>query len=121
MAAKRLNDERPHIPRRRPATTPEGREQQMINMAIDFAEEAMLSGNASSQVVTHYLKLASSTERLAQEKLKQENELLKAKIESLKSAKRVEELYEEAIKAMRTYAGQPDPQDFEEDDYYDDY
>lgn len=93
-------------PRGRPATTPEGRESQLISLAVDLAERQMIDGTATSQVISHYLKLGSTRERLEQERLAQENELLKAKIEQLASAKRVEELYESALNAMRSYAGQ---------------
>lgn len=101
---------------RRPATTPENRENQLISMAMDLAERQLSDGTASSQVISHYLKLGSTREQLEQQRLLQENELLRAKIESLSSAKRVEELYEAALKAMKTYAGQS----IQEDDYYDD-
>lgn len=102
----------------RPATTPEGREQQLVGMAVDLAERQMADGSASAQVISHYLKLGSTRERLEQERLRKENALLAAKVESMASAKRVEELYEDAIKAMRTYAG------YEEEiepDYEDEY
>jgi hypothetical protein len=91
---------------RRPATTVEGRENQLVSKAIDLAEKQLIEGTASAQVISHYLKLGSTREALEQERLIQENELLKARVEQLASAKRVEELYEAALNAMRTYAGQ---------------
>lgn len=91
-----------------PARTPEGREEQLIALAINLAEKQLEEGTASAQVITHYLKLASTRERLEKEKLAHENELLKAKTESLKSMARVEELYANAINAMKTYSGTPD-------------
>lgn len=94
-------------PRRRPATTPEARENQMIALAVDLAERQLEEGSASSQVITHYLKLSSTRERLEQEKLIRENHLLKAKAEAMESSARTEELYKTALDAMRTYAGQP--------------
>lgn len=94
-----------------PATTPEARENQLIALAIDLAEEQLLNGTASSQVITHYLKLGTTKERLEKEKLQQENRLLKAKTESLESNRRVEEIYTEALKAMRTYSGSPEKND----------
>lgn len=100
---------------RRPATTLEGRENQVISMAVDLAERQIRDGTASSQIITHYLKLGSTRERLEQEKMVRELELMAAKIEALESNKRIEELYTEAIEAMRIYAGQ-DPSD--EDDEY---
>lgn len=98
--------------RRRPALTPEARENQMIALAVDLAEKQLMEGTASSQVITHYLKLGSTKERLEKEKLQEENKLLKAKTEALQSAKRVEELYADAINAMKKYSGQGDSDDY---------
>ena len=106
----------------RPAMSPEARENQMIAYAVDLAEKQLREGTASSQVITHYLKLGSSKERLEREKLERENELLRAKAENLQSAQRSEEVYKKALQAMRTYSGQQT--DEEDDDYdydYDDY
>lgn len=77
----------------------------MISLAMDLAEKQLTDGTASAQVISHYLKLGSTREQMEQERLNRENELLTAKVEMLASAKRVEELYESALKAMRTYAG----------------
>lgn len=95
----------------RPALTPEARENQLISLAIDLAERQLIEGTASSQVITHYLKLGSTKERLEKERLEQENKLIKAKTEALQSAKRVEELYANALNAMRAYSGQEDIDD----------
>lgn len=91
--------------RRRPATTPQARETQMISLAEKLAEQQMADGSASSQVITHYLKLGSTREKLEQQRLAGEVELQKAKIEAMASHKRIEELYEKAIDAMRLYGG----------------
>ena len=115
---KMVTTESNTIPMRRPALTPEARENQMIAYAVDLAEKQLREGTASSQVITHYLKLGSSKERLEREKLERENELLRAKAESLQSAQRSEEVYEKALQAMRSYSGQ-DNEDIE--DYDDDY
>ena len=96
----------------RPALTPEARENQMISLAVDLAERQLQEGTASSQVITHYLKLGSIRERLEREKLEEENKLLKARTEQIQSMKRVEELYEEAIKAMRSYGGQGEQDEY---------
>ena len=72
----------------RPALTPEARENQLVSLAINLAEQQLRDGTASSQVITHYLKLGSQKERLEREKLQRENELLKAKTDSIASAKR---------------------------------
>ena len=96
------------IKKLRPGLTPESRENQMIALAVDLAEKQLLEGTASSQVITHFLKLGSTKERLEKEKLEEENKLLRARTEALQSAKRVEELYSEAIAAMRKYSGNGD-------------
>lgn len=98
---------------RRPALSLEAREQQLISAAVDLAEQQLLDGTASSQVIVHYLRLGSTKDRLEKEKLQKENELLRAKAEALQSAKRTEELYANAIKAMRLYSGSEDNDDEE--------
>ena len=95
----------------RPALTPEARENQLISLAVDLAEKQLQEGTASSQVITHYLKLGSTKERLEKEKLAEENKLLRARTEALQSAKKQEELFEQAIKAMRRYSGNGDDDD----------
>ena len=90
----------------RPALTPEARENQLIALAVDLVEQRLREGTASSQETTHFLKLGSMKNRLEMEKLEEENKLLKAKTESIQSQRRVEELYAEALNAMRNYAGQ---------------
>lgn len=89
----------------KPPTTPEAKENQLISLAVELAEEQLRDGTASSQVITHYLKLGTSREQLEQKKLEGENRLLEAKVESIESQKRIEELYGEALNAMRSYAG----------------
>lgn len=98
---------------RRPATTPEGRESQLVNYAVELAEKQLQEGTASAQVISHYLKLGSTRETLEQERLKNENELLRAKVEQLASGARIEALYGEALAAMKSYAGQ---QEYEAND-----
>ena len=105
MAARRKTPER-ITHRFPPATSPDARENQLVSLAIDLAEAQIRQGTASSQVITHYLKLGSSRERLEQERISHENELLQVKKEAMESQKRVEELYTEALNAMRSYAGQ---------------
>lgn len=92
----------------RPALSPEARENQMINAAVDLAEQQLRDGTASSAVIVHYLKLGSSKEKLERERLEEENKLLRAKTEALQSAKNVEELYAKAIASMQEYKGEVD-------------
>lgn len=118
MAAVRKNppEETPK-PRRRPAVTLDARENQMISLAVDLAEKQLREGTASAQVVTHFLRLGTSRERLEQEKLTKENELLQSRTEQIASAARVEELYTKALNAMRSYAGQDPVEEDDDDDY----
>lgn len=90
----------------RPAQTVEGRENQLIAKAMDLAEKQIDQGTASAQVISHYLKLGSTRERIEQERLHRENIVLSAKAEAIAAQKRVEELYAEALTAMRQYTGQ---------------
>ncbi len=92
--------------KQRPALDPEARENQLIALAINLAEKQLMEGTASSQVITHYLKLGSTKERIEKEILEKQKDLITAKTEAIQSAKRVEELYANALEAMRTYSGQ---------------
>ena len=94
-------------PRRRgaPAKTPEERQNQLIGLAFDVAEEQLLSGNASSQIITHLMKLGTLREQAELEKIKLETELVRAKTEAIAAQGRIEELYKDAIVAMRRYQG----------------
>lgn len=98
----------------RPALTPEARENQLISLAIDLVEQRLIDGTASSQETTHFLKLATSKSRIEKEILEKQKDLITAKTEALQSAKRVEELYANAINAMRKYSGHGDS---DEDEY----
>ena len=92
----------------RPALTPEAEENQMIALATTLVKQRLVDGTASSQETTHYLKLAANKRKneLEMEILEKQKELVVAKTEQLQSQKRVEELYSEALSAMRSYSGQ---------------
>lgn len=96
-----------------PASTPEGRENQLISLAIDLAERQLIEGTASPSVVTHFLKLGSTQAKLEMDKLEFEKKLLEAKTEALQSQKRTEELYQNALKAMKCYNGEDEEDDQE--------
>lgn len=93
--------------RSRQARSPEEREDQLVNLAFNLAERQIREGTVSSQVLTHYLKLGSSREKLEQERIRNENSLMGAKIDLMASQQRIEELYADALNAMRSYQGQP--------------
>lgn len=102
----------------RPALTPEARESQLISLAYDLVEERLLDGTATSQETTYFLKLASSKDRtrLENEKLIEENKLLRAKTEAVQSEKKNEEFYGKVLAALKKYNGQS-----RQDDEYDEY
>lgn len=101
-----------------PATTPEGREQQLVSLAHDLVEERLRDGTASATETVHFLKLGSTRERLEQMRLEAEVKLQNAKIESLESQARMEELYAKAIGAMSLYQGNAAPVEAVYDDGY---
>ena len=101
--------------RRPPATTPEGRENQLAALAVDLAEKQLREGTASAQVISHYLKIASPREKIERKKLEGENKLLDAKVETLGSMRKTEELYANALKAMSMYSGkETEDEEFED-------
>lgn len=102
----------------RPALTPESREDQLVALAINLAEKQLLEGTASAQVISHFLKIGSTKERIEKEILEEQKDLIKAKTEALKSEKRVEELYKEALDAMRRYSGQEIAEEDEDEEDY---
>jgi hypothetical protein len=114
MTTRNENSKSQRARKRPPATTPEAREQQLVSYAVDLAERQLIEGTASAQVITHYLKLGSTRERLEQERLQKENGLLDARREALSSAQRVEELYTNALNAMRSYAGYEVPEVYDD-------
>ena len=95
----------------RPALSPEARENQMISLAMDLAEQQLRDGTASSQLITEFVKRGSTKARIEQEILEEQKELIEAKTQSLRSAQRIEELYANALSAMRNYSGQGDSDD----------
>lgn len=94
----------------KPSTTPAGREQQLVQAAVNLAEQKILDGTASSQVICHYLNLASPSYRNKREREELENELIRAKVDNLKSQTTSEKLYANAIKAFASYNGQEEPE-----------
>lgn len=96
---------------RRPALTPEARENQLISLAIDLVEQRLIDGTASSQETTHFLKLASTKAKIEKEILLEEKKLIAAKTEALESTKELKGLYADALNAMREYSGNGDADD----------
>lgn len=100
-----------------PATTPEGRENQMVALAIDAVEKRIRNGTASAQELVHLMRLGSINARLERDILKQQKELMSAKTEAIQSQKRVEELYANALAAMKRYSGDQSETDNDLYDY----
>ena len=105
MASGRKNSEDTVVRRAAPAVDPEARENQLIGLAVNQAERMLTEGRAPTQIVVHYLKLATTKTKLEKEKLRKENILLEARANAIESAARTEELYARAIEAMREYSG----------------
>ena len=105
MAKRIILEEKTPVSPMKRAINPADREQQMINLAMNLAEGQLRDGTASSQVITHFLKAGSERERRERERLEEENKLLRAKTEALQSARRIEELYTEAMAVFRGYQG----------------
>lgn len=104
-----------------PALSSEAREQELINDALNLAAKQMREGTASSQVITHFLKLGTERERTERELLKLNKELVKAKTEALEASRRNQEMFENAIRAMGVYNGDEEDDEYDDDDYEDDY
>lgn len=115
---KSFNDEYSQ-PSFTPAMTPEDQEDQLISLAVDLAVKRLKEGTASNQLISEIIKLGTTKERLAKEKLQRENEMLRAKTEAIEASKRNGEMYAEALRAMREYAGVQAIE--EDDDEYEDY
>ena len=118
MVSRRTTSPKESETYRPPAKTPEERENQLIEAAVDLAEVQLRCGEASAQVITHYLRLGSSRERLEQQRLKNEVALLETKREVMESEKRTEALIQDALEAMRSYSGNsPEEEGPEYDEY----
>ena len=104
MAVRRnleLNDE----PLPPPATTLEGREDQLIAAAMDLAEKRIRNETASAQEVVHFLRQATVRNQLEMEKIRHENLVLQSRVKEMESRKSTEELYRRALNAIRGYQG----------------
>lgn len=117
---KSPNSSKPKTKEMRPALTPEGRENQLISLAVDLVEQRLRDGTASAQETTHFLKLASQKSKIELERAKLENELIKAKTQSINDQADMKVLYKNAIEAMRRYSGNG-RSDKDEYDEYDEY
>lgn len=99
--------------KRKPALTPEEVENECIDLAYSLVRKRLREGTATSQETTHFLRAGSHKYQLEIEELKKKNELLVAKVKNLESQTRSEEVYAEALAAMKTYSGHGDEDEFE--------
>lgn len=116
LAKKKLVSSYEDNPKTRPADTPEARETQLISLAMDLAEQHLRDGTATSQEITHFLKLGSSKERTEKEILELQKDLIAAKTEALRSQRRTEELFAAAIAAFKSYSLPVDTEDYSDED-----
>lgn len=97
----------------RPRMSAEEQENYMISLATDLAEKQLREGTAKSQVIVHYLKLGTLQHEREMDKLEQEVKQLRAKTEAIESSQRIEDLYADAIAAVRRYQGVPDHDEYD--------
>lgn len=118
MARRKTEEDEGPLPP--PATTLEGREDQLIAAAMDLVETRIRGGTASAQETVHFLRLGSVRNQLEQDKIRQENLVLQTRVKEMESRKSSEELYTKALNAMRGYAGldPTNPEDQDDQDIY---
>lgn len=87
----------------RPASTPEAREAQLVNLAVTLAEKQLRDGTASPSVINHFLKIASSRETIEREILEKQAKLIEAKAANINKDREAEDLAKAAIEAMKNY------------------
>ena len=100
-----------------PARTEEELEKRAIGLATNLAIEQMRNGTASSQIITHFLKLGSIREQAELEKTREEIKLLKAKKKAIEAAEEQDRKYEEVIRAIASYTGKDGEWEEVPDDY----
>lgn len=116
--SKTVNVKTSSVKKGRPAFTPEARENQLISLAADLAEQQLRDGTASSQIIVHFLKLGTENAKLERQKLEYETELVKAKTKAIQSSENSEKLYAKALAAMKSYAGQGGSEELDEEDIF---
>lgn len=103
-----------------PAKTLEGRNDQLIAAAFDLVEQRIHAGTASAQETVHFLKMGHPQQRLVEEKLTGELEVLRTRVKEMESRQTGEELYNRALQAFKGYSGQEpiDPEVYDDPELY---
>jgi len=101
--ARVINANEPAPKKRAPATSPEQRNNQLISMSFDAAEEMISSGKATSQLLVHFLKQGTARDELEKSKLELESQLLRARTDSIAASEDLRQLHMDAIAAMTEY------------------
>lgn len=99
-----------------PPVSPDDAEQLGISLAYDLAFRRLRNGTATAQEVTYFLKLGSIKARLENEKLRNENEMLKEKVKTYQAARASDVDYAKVIEAIKRYNG-----NFSSEEEYEDY
>lgn len=110
MGTTKKSDQTP-TKKHRKARSQANRENQLIALAYDLAEQRLREGTASAQEIVHFLRMGDTKTGLEKEKLQHETELLRAKKEAVDSSKKSDERYQEAIDAFRNYSGANNDED----------
>lgn len=104
-------------PRKSAARTPEAREQEMIALAMDLAEQKLRDGSAPAPLVMLFAKAGLDRERLEREGLEINNRLGHTKASQIEQMTQSNEKLDRVFKALRTYQGMPDEDEGEDEDY----
>lgn len=93
------------------ASTPEGRENELIDMAYNEVARRIANHEATSAELVHFLKMGSEKERLERSKLEAEMELQRVKAEAIVEGRSMESIAADAMEAMKRYSGVEDEYD----------
>lgn len=90
-----------------PPLSDKDHEAKLISLTLQMAEQQLIDGTASSQVMTHFLRLGSIRSKVELEKLRLENNLLTEKIQSEKMGQQLKEMFQDVMESLRDYQAPP--------------
>lgn len=116
----RSEEDRTPSRRRSPAKTPEERESLLISKSLNLIERQIEEGTVSSAVLSIYARAGTERDRLEKERLRNENDVLRKKVETMEAAVDLKNLMEDALSAFKGYQGSraPSTLNFDEEDGY---